>query len=147
VVRSYQRDSSASGHGRSVDTEVAMRVLLSLACAATTVALSACHPAAAPGSAAAPLPTYAAASASRYELDNQILNWCTARKGLPGTQSECTCLADQLHVQRLSDDGARDFVQVLYSVGPGSDPPLERLPSDHRSRLSRAAELCGTTLP
>ncbi len=125
-----------------------MRSMLSgVAAAGLVLALSACHSSAVPSRAAAAPPTDTVASASRYQLDSQILNWCTARKGLPGTTSECTCLADQLHVQRLPDDGARAFVQVLYSVGPGSDPPLERLAPDHRSRLSRAAELCGTTLP
>lgn len=119
-----------------------MRSILFLACrVAVTLALSACHAASGPEIADS------STTESRYQLDSRILAWCTQRKGLPGTFAGCSCLADQLHVQRLPDDGARDLVHVLYAVGPGSDPPLTRLPVEHRERLSRAAELCGTPVP
>lgn len=92
-------------------------------------------------------PATDALAMSRRQLDSEILNWCFVRKGLPGTEGTCACLSDQLHVQRLPDEGARELVQVLYSVGPGSDPPFERLAPAHRARLGRAAELCGTVVP
>ena len=121
-----------------------MRAMIPLASGlATALMLGGCYGAPEPPRAAAPT----AVAGGRYQLDNEILAWCTQRKGLPATPSACTCLTDQLHVQRLPDDGARAFVQALYAVSPGSDPVLDALPSEHRTRLDRAAELCGTTVP
>jgi hypothetical protein len=114
----------------------------------TALMLVGCEHATATKTAALPPPDGELA-ASRRELDGEILNWCLARKGLPGTTSACTCLADQLHIQSLPDDGARALVHVLYSVGPGSDPPFERLAPAHRVRrravLHRRA--LGTAVP
>jgi hypothetical protein len=125
-----------------------IRRSLSIVSAVISVAaLSGCtHP-------SQPAPDNAAAAvsadmvASRRQLDLSIQLWCTDRKGLPETPAVCGCIADQLHVQSLSDDGARDLVRVLYSVGEGTDPPLERLEGVDRQRLDRAAELCGAHLP
>jgi hypothetical protein len=84
---------------------------------------------------------------TRQQLDTQFQLWCTERKGLPESPAVCSCLSDQLHIQRLSDDGARELVLILYAVGPGSDPALEQLRDENRARLDRAAELCGAKLP
>jgi len=89
----------------------------------------------------------AAAVPSRRQLDYSINAWCTTRKGLPETDAVCDCVSNQLHIQSLSDEGARELVGVLYSVGPGSDPPLERLQGGYRDHLDRAAEICGARLP
>ena len=121
-----------------------MRLMILLASGlAAALTLGGCHAAPELPQAAAPSPI----TGGRYQLDNEILAWCTQRKGLPATASACTCLTDQLHVQRLPDEGARAFVEALYAVTPGSDPVLDALPSEHRARLGRAAELCGTTVP
>ena len=86
-------------------------------------------------------------AASRRQLDDQLEAWLTTRKDLPDTPGVAGCVADQLHVQALSDDGARTLVAALYAVGPGSDPALGALPTPDRTRLARATWLCGTTLP
>jgi len=96
---------------------------------------------------AGPVQTAAATAPSRRQLDYSINAWCTTRKGLPETDAVCDCVSNQLHIQSLSDEGARELVGVLYSVGPGSDPPLERLQGGYRDHLDRAAEICGARLP
>jgi hypothetical protein len=113
----------------------------------TCLALVGCSPPRAPEPMAAAPVAYPELPSSRRQLDSEIVAWCTDRKGLPETPAVCGCLSDQLHIQNLPDDGARELVHALYAVGPGSDPPVDRMQPDDRARLSRAAELCGTRLP
>lgn len=92
--------------------------------------------------AAAPAPVE-----TRRDMDFWIQNWFAERRSPPASDAESDCVAAQLHVQALSDDGARTLVGTLYAVGPASDPPLARLAPSDRARLDRAAELCGVRLP
>lgn len=123
------------------------RFLSILSAAIAVAALSGCARSNPPAPDNATAPVSEDIAASRRQLDLSIQIWCTDRKGLPETPAVCGCIADQLHVQSLSDDGARDLVRVLYSVGEGTDPPLEHLEAVDRQRLDRAAELCGAHLP
>jgi hypothetical protein len=129
--------------------EAAMRrgskLILIIARAAIATALPACANSAGESDAGAQLA--AAPIETRRQLDSETAAWFTTRKGLPDTPGVADCVAEQLHVQALSDDGARALVAALYAVGSGSDPWLGALSAADRERVYRATALCGTTLP